>query len=51
MQDLFDYLSKEEVVEFEPYDVLSVEECKKEAIRRSQVYSTSLPSHHLKIRS
>ena len=35
-QDLFDYLSKEEVVEFEPYDVLSVEECKKEAIRRSQ---------------
>lgn len=34
-QDLYDYLSKEEVVKFEPYEVYDEEGSKGEAIRRS----------------
>ncbi len=33
--DLFEYLSQEEVVQFEPYEVFTQEACKKEAVRRS----------------
>lgn len=33
--DLYDYLSKEEVVKYEPYDVFDVEGSKAEALRRS----------------
>lgn len=36
-KDLYEYLSQESVVEYEPYDVLSEEECKQEAIERSQI--------------
>lgn len=34
--DLYEYLSQETVVQYEPYGVFNEEECKKEAIRRSQ---------------
>ncbi len=34
-QDLFEYLSQKEVVRFEPYDVFSKEQAKKEAVNRS----------------
>lgn len=34
-QDLYDYLSKEEVVKYEPYDVFDVAGSKAEALRRS----------------
>lgn len=34
--DLFEYLSQETVIKYEPYGVFNEEECKKEAIRRSQ---------------
>lgn len=34
-QDLYEYLSDEEVVKFEPYDVYSETQAKEEAIRRS----------------
>ncbi len=30
--DLYDYLSQEEVVKYEPYEVFSMEQCQKEAI-------------------
>jgi RimJ/RimL family protein N-acetyltransferase len=33
--DLYEYLSNEEVVRYEPYGVFSEEDCKKEAARRS----------------
>ena len=33
---LFDYLSDADVVKYEPYDVLSKEQCRQEAIRRSE---------------
>lgn len=35
-EDLYEYLSQEEVVEYEPYGVFTKEECKKEAIARSE---------------
>lgn len=35
-RDLFDYLSQESVVRFEPYEVFTEEQCKKEALQRSQ---------------
>lgn len=35
--DLYDYLSREEVVRFEPYNVFSEEECVKEAARRTEM--------------
>lgn len=35
-KDLFEYLSDEEVVQFEPYPVFSREQAKEEAIRRSE---------------
>lgn len=35
-QDLHEYLSQAETVRFEPYEVFSEDECKKEAERRSQ---------------
>lgn len=35
-QDLYEYLSKEEVVMYEPYDIFSIEEAKKEAQNRSE---------------
>jgi RimJ/RimL family protein N-acetyltransferase len=34
--DLYEYLSQETVVKYEPYGVLNEEECKQAAIRRSQ---------------
>ena len=34
--DLYEYLSLEEVVRFEPYDVFTKEQCQKEAINRSK---------------
>lgn len=34
-QDLYEYLSDEEVVRFEPYEPYSLESCKKEAIARA----------------
>lgn len=34
-QDLYEYLSQEEVVRFEPYDVFTSDDCKQEAIRRA----------------
>ncbi|MDZ7543907.1 GNAT family N-acetyltransferase, partial [Clostridium perfringens] len=34
-QDLYEYLSDEEVVKFEPYDVYSENQAKEETIRRS----------------
>lgn len=34
-KDLYEYLSKEEVVKHEPYDVMDEEACKAEAIRRA----------------
>ena len=34
-QDLYEYLSQEEVVKYEPYDIYSQEECKIEAVNRS----------------
>lgn len=34
-KDLYEYLSDEEVVKFEPYDVFSEEKCKEEAVYRS----------------
>lgn len=34
-KDLYDYLSKEEVVKFEPYGVYDENQCKEEAARRS----------------
>jgi RimJ/RimL family protein N-acetyltransferase len=34
-QDLYEYLSKEEVVKYEPYSTFSQEDCKKEATDRS----------------
>ncbi|MDO5294284.1 MAG: GNAT family N-acetyltransferase [bacterium] len=34
-EDLYDYLSRENVIRFEPYGVFSEEESKKEAIRRA----------------
>lgn len=33
--DLYEYLSDEDVVKFEPYDIFTVDACKQEAIRRS----------------
>jgi len=35
--DLYEYLSREEVVRFEPYNVFSDEECIKEAARRAEM--------------
>lgn len=35
-QDLYDYLSDEEVVKFEPYEIFSMEACKEEALNRSR---------------
>ncbi len=35
-QDLFEYLSQEEVVKYEPYDVFTEEQSKQEAIKRSR---------------
>lgn len=35
-QDLYEYLSQDEVVKYEPYDVYSEEACKQEAMRRSK---------------
>ena len=35
-QDLYEYLSQEEVVKYEPYYVKSIEECKEEALNRSK---------------
>jgi RimJ/RimL family protein N-acetyltransferase len=34
-KDLFDYLSRPEVVKFEPYEVFTEAQCKEEAVRRS----------------
>jgi len=34
-QDLFEYLSQEVVVKYEPYEVFTEEACKQEAVRRS----------------
>lgn len=34
--DLYEYLSQEDVIKYEPYGVFNEEECKQEAIRRSQ---------------
>ncbi len=34
-KDLYDYLSSEAVVKYEPYDVFSEEACKEEAVKRS----------------
>ncbi|MDF2942155.1 MAG: family acetyltransferase [Herbinix sp.] len=36
---LYEYLSKEEVVKFEPYGVHSEDECKEEALRRSSDFA------------
>jgi ribosomal-protein-alanine N-acetyltransferase len=35
-KDLYEYLSKEEVVKYEPYEVFNEEACKQEAINRSK---------------
>ncbi len=35
-KDLYEYLSLEEVVKYEPYDVFSEEKCKEEAINRAK---------------
>ncbi|WP_234340140.1 GNAT family N-acetyltransferase [Gorillibacterium timonense] len=35
-KDLFEYLSQEAVVQYEPYGVFSEEDCRKEAVSRSQ---------------
>ncbi len=35
-RDLYEYLSLEEVVRFEPYDIFSQEKCRRETVRRSQ---------------
>ena len=35
-KDLFEYLSQESVVKYEPYDIYSEEDCKQSAINRSQ---------------
>ena len=35
-KDLYEYLSKENVIKFEPYDIYSQDECKEEAVNRSQ---------------
>lgn len=35
-KDLYEYLSQEAVVKYEPYNTFSEEECKKEALKRSQ---------------
>lgn len=35
-RDLYEYLSDEEVVKFEPYECYTLDECKKEAARRSK---------------
>ncbi|WP_410768506.1 GNAT family N-acetyltransferase [Fontibacillus sp. BL9] len=35
-EDLYEYLSQERVVRYEPYGVFTEEECKLEAVRRSQ---------------
>jgi ribosomal-protein-alanine N-acetyltransferase len=35
-KDLYEYLSKENVVKFEPYDIYNEDKCKEEAINRSQ---------------
>ena len=35
-EDLYEYLSQSDVVKFEPYDVFSKEEAKKEAVARSK---------------
>lgn len=35
-KDLFEYLSEESVVKYEPYDIYNEEACKREAINRSQ---------------
>lgn len=35
-KDLYDYLSKEEVIRYEPYEVFTEEQCKQEAIQRSE---------------
>lgn len=34
-QDLYEYLSDEDVVKFEPYNVFTLDECQQEAFRRS----------------
>ena len=34
-QDLYEYLSQEEVVKYEPYEVFTEEASKQEAVRRS----------------
>ena len=35
-RDMFEYLSQESVVKYEPYDVFSKEDCKQEAARRAE---------------
>lgn len=35
-QDLYEYLSQEEVIKYEPYEVFTEEACKIEAVNRSQ---------------
>lgn len=35
-KDLYEYLSDEEVVKFEPYEAVSIIDCKKEIVRRSK---------------
>jgi [ribosomal protein S5]-alanine N-acetyltransferase len=35
-RDLYEYLSQDNVVKYEPYDILSEEACKNEAVKRSQ---------------
>ena len=35
-KDLYDYLSDEQVVEYEPYDIFNIEECKREAAKRAE---------------
>ncbi len=35
-KDLYEYLSQEKVVKYEPYDVFSEEKCKQEAIHRAE---------------
>ena len=34
-KDLYEYLSKEQVVKYEPYGIYSEEDCKNEAYKRS----------------
>ena len=48
-QDLYDYLSKEEVVRYEPYGIYTEEESKKEAARRADdeaFFAVELKENH-----